>query len=102
MPQSESVANGVRTVRGESVHPQFILSLMYDKDWKRTTSRIGDFRFETFLTPTFRFSHDSLAKFVAREYRLLTPRFGEPQWPSRYLAVVENRVLHGSRASPCG
>lgn len=96
VPQSESVANGVRTVRGESVHPQFILSLMYDKDWKRTTSRIADFTFETFLTPKFRFSHDSLAKFVAREYRLLTARFGEPQWPSRYLAIVENRVLHGS------
>ena len=96
IPQTESVANGIRTVRGESVHPQFILSLIYDKDWKRTTSRIDDFTFETFVTPTFRFSHDSLAKRIAREYRLLTPRFGEPQWPSRYLAVVENRVLHGA------
>jgi hypothetical protein len=96
VPQTDAVTNGVRTIQGESIHPQFILSLMYDKDWKRTTSRIDDFTFETFVTPKFRFSHDSLAKFVAREYRLLTPRFGEPQWPSRYLAVVENRVLHGS------
>ena len=96
VPQTERVANGIRTIRGESVHPQFILSLMYDKDWKRTTTRIGDFTFETFITPHFRFSHDTLATMVAREYRLLAPRFGEPQWPSRYLAIVENRVLHGS------
>lgn len=96
VPQTERVANGIRTIRGESVHPQFILSLMYDKEWKRTATRIGDFIFETFLTPRFPFSHDTLAALVAREYRLLAPRFGEPQWPSRYLAVVENRVLHGA------
>jgi hypothetical protein len=96
VPQTESVVSGTRTVRGESIHPQFILSLMYDKEWVPKTTPIGDLRFETFVTPRFRFSHDSLATLVAREYRLLTPRFGEPQAPSHYLAVVENRALHGA------
>jgi hypothetical protein len=96
VPQTESVVGGIRTVRGESIHPQFILSLMYDKEWRPKTTQIGDLRFETFVTPRFRFSHDSLATLVAREYRLLTPRFGEPQAPSHYLAIVENRVLRGA------
>src|SRR2546421_586376 len=60
------------------------------------TARIGDLRFETLLTPKFRFSHDSLAALVAREYRLLTPRFGEPQAPSRYLLAVESRFVKGA------
>ena len=96
VPQTESVVSGTRTVRGESIHPQFILSLMYDKEWVPKVTQIGDLRFETFVTPRFHFSHDSLATLVAREYRLLTQRFGEPQAPSHYLAVVENRVLHGA------
>jgi len=96
IPQTEHVANGIRTVRGESIHPQFILSLIYDKDWRVTTTTIGNFRFESFITPTFHFTHDSLASIITREYRLLTPRFGDPQPPSRYLAVVESRVLKGA------
>ena len=96
IPQTEQVANGIRTVRGTSIHPQFILSLIYDKDWRVTSTPIGNFRFESFLTPTFHFTHDSLAKIITREYGLLTPRFGDPQPPSRYLAVVESRVLKGA------
>ena len=82
VPQTEHVVGDLRTVHGESVHPQFILSLIYDTDWRSATTRIGDLRFETLLTPKFRFSHDSLAALVAREYRFLTPRFAEPQAPS--------------------
>ena len=96
IPQTESVAGATRTVRGESVHPEFILGLIYDTDWKSTITRIGDLRFETLVTPQFRFSHDSLAALVAREYRLLSPRFGEPQAPSRYLLAVESRLLKGA------
>ena len=96
MPQTERVENGMRIVRGESMHPRYIVSLIYDKDWRSTTTRIGDLRFETLLTPTFRFSHDSLARFVEREYQLLTSRFGEPQAPSRFLVVVEHRGLKGA------
>ncbi|HEY2025810.1 MAG TPA: M1 family aminopeptidase [Gemmatimonadaceae bacterium] len=96
MPQTERVENGLRIVHGESIHPRFILSLIYDKEWRSTTTRFGDVRFETLLAPGFRFSHDSLAKLAEREYALLTPRFGEPQAPSRYLVVVENRAIKGS------
>ena len=96
VPQTESVVGAIRTVHGESVHPEFILSLIYDTDWKSTITQIGDLRFETLVTPQFRFSHDSLAALVAREYRLLSPRFGEPQAPSRYLAAVESRLVKGA------
>jgi len=93
VPQTESVSNGVRTVHGQSMHPQFLLAILYDRDWTPVTTRIGDLKFETFLTPNYRFSHDTLAKIVERVYAVLVPRFGEPQLPSHYLAVVEDRAL---------
>lgn len=96
VPQTESVVGATRIVHGESVHPEFILALIYDTDWQSTITRIGDLRFETLVTPQFRFTHDSLAALVEREYRLLTPRFGEPQAPSRYLAAVESRLVKGA------
>ncbi|MEP6730085.1 MAG: M1 family aminopeptidase, partial [bacterium] len=96
LPQSETVLDGVRTVHGRSVHPQFIVGLIYDRDWRVVSTNIGALRFESFLTPAFRFSHDTLATLIGRAYRLLTPRFGEPQRPSRYLAVVEHRALTGA------
>jgi hypothetical protein len=99
VPQTETVRNGVRTVHGESIHNQFLLALIYDRAWKPTSTRIGDVRFETFLTPNYHFSADTLAKIADRVYQVLVPRFGEPQSPSRYLAVVEDRALgHGGFA----
>jgi hypothetical protein len=93
VPQTEVVRNGVRIVHGETMHPQFLLALIYDKDWQPATKQIGDLRVETFLTPKFRFSTDTLAAIVGRVYHVLVPRFGEPQLPSHYLAVVEDRAL---------
>jgi len=93
VPQTEVVRNGVRIVHGETMHPQFLLALIYDKDWQPITKQIGDLRVETFLTPSFHFSADTLAAIVGRVYRVLVPRFGEPQLPSHYLAVVEDRAL---------
>ena len=93
VPQTEVVRNGVRTVHGETMHPQFLLALIYNKDWTPVTKQIGDLRVETFLTPSFHFSADTLAAIVARVYHVLVPRFGEPQLPSHYLAVVEDRAL---------
>lgn len=93
VPQTESVHNGIRTVHGVSMHPQFLLALLYDRDWKPMTTQIGDVKFETFLTPDFRYSADTLARIAGRVYRVLVPRFGEPQLPSHYLSVVEDRAL---------
>lgn len=95
-PQTESVKNGVRTVHGTSIHPQFLIALIYDRDWKVESSNIGALRVETFLTPKFHVSRDTLITLIDRVYRILTPRFGEPQRPSRYLAIVEHRQLKGS------
>ena len=97
VPQTESVTNGVRTVVARSMHPQFLLALAYDRDWRVESSMIttsfGPVRVETFLTPDFRFTHDSLAKVVQRVYDVLASRFGEPQAPTRYVAMVSNRAL---------
>lgn len=93
VPQTETVHDGVRTVHGESLHPQFLLALIYDRAWRQVTTQVGDLRLESFLTPKFHFSVDTLAKIVGRVYRVLVPRFGEPQLPSHYLALVEDRAL---------
>ena len=97
VPQTETVKDGVRTVVGRSGHPQFLLALAYDRDWRVESSTIatpiGPVRVETFLTQDFKFTHDSLAKVVARVYAVLARRFGEPQAPTRYVAMVANRAL---------
>ena len=101
VPQTETVHDGVRTVHGESLHPQFLLALLYDRDWRPVTTPIGDgeLRVETFFEPKFHFAPDTIARTVALVYRVLEPRFGEAQAPSRYLAVVEDRALgHGGWA----
>ena len=97
LPQTESVAGATRTVRARSVHPQFLVALAYDRDWRvqssTVTTPVGPLRVETFLTPDFRFTHDSLATVVQRVYAVLASRFGEPQAPTRYVGIVANRAL---------
>src|SRR4029078_4160387 len=53
----------------------------------------GACRSESFTAPSFKYSHDSLAKLTKLVYDVLTPRFGEPQFPSRYLGAVQARAL---------
>ena len=96
VPQTVTIENGVRTVRGTSMHHAFLLALIFDRDWQPRTTDFGTFRFESFTTPAFRHSHDTLAARTKHVYDLLTRRFGEPQFPSRYLAAVENRALGAS------
>lgn len=93
IPQTDTVRDGVRTVFGKSLHNEFLLALIYDRDWQRKTTDFGTFRFESFIGPGYRYSHDSLAALTKRVYDILTPRFGEPQFPSRYLASVQNRAM---------
>jgi len=97
VPQTETVKGGERTVLARSGHPQFLLALAFDRDWRVESSMIatpiGPVRVETFLTPDFKFTHDSLANVAARVYAVLARRFGEPQAPTRYVAMVANRAL---------
>jgi peptidase M1-like protein len=97
LPQTETVAGDLRTVVGRSMHPQFIVALMFDRDWQveRSTiaTPIGPVVVETFLVPGVRFTHDSLAKVVQRVYQVIGSRFGEPQAPTRYMAIVTNRAV---------
>ncbi len=93
VPQTDTVRHGVRTVYARSVHPAFLLALIFDRDWRPRTTEYAGFRFESFTGPGFQYSHDSLATVTKRVYDVLTPRFGEPQSPSRYMAVVQDRTL---------
>jgi hypothetical protein len=97
VPQTESVKGGVRTVVARSMHPQFLLALAYDRDWRIQSTSIntpvGPIRVETFLPPGFRFTHDSIVKVAERVYDVLGRRFGEPQAPTRYLGILANRAL---------
>jgi hypothetical protein len=93
IPQTDTVRNGVRTVYGATAHNEFLLALIFDRDWQPRTTDFGSFRFETFTTPAFRHSHDTLAARVKHVYDLLSPRFGEPKYPTRYLAAVEDRAI---------
>lgn len=93
IPQTDAVRNGTRTVRATSKHGEFLLALIYDRDWRPRSTNFGAFTFESFALPGFRHTHDSLAAVTKRVYDVLTPRFGEPQAPSRYLAAVQNRLL---------
>ncbi|HEX3865976.1 MAG TPA: M1 family aminopeptidase, partial [Gemmatimonadaceae bacterium] len=93
IPQTDTVIDGIRVIHGESLHNEFALALIFDRDWKPQTTDFGGFRFQSFTGPTFRYSHDTLAAATKRVYDLLEPRFGEPQFPSRYLAAVQDRAL---------
>lgn len=101
VPQTETVRNGMRVVRAESGYPEFLLALIYDRDWRVATTELAGtgVRLETFLAPDFHFAAETLGATAARVYQVLVPRFGEPQAPTRYLAVVEDRALgHGGFA----
>jgi hypothetical protein len=91
LPQTETVADGVRTVTGRSTYPAWLLSMIYDRDWRVVTSDVNGVSFETFTTPPFHFFHDTLASALRRIDRVFAKRFGGPTPP--YIAVVEDRVL---------
>ena len=96
VPQTERVEKGQRIVHGTSVRPEFLLALIYDKDWRPAAKTVGDLKYEAFLTPGFKYSLDTLADIAGREYAYLRSRFGEPPNPPHYQAAVEDRELHGS------
>jgi hypothetical protein len=93
--QTETVTDGVRIVHGHTNEPEFILSLIYDRDWRPTQMQIGNLQFGTFLTPDFHFSPEVLGEQVRTVDDWLSKRFGPPQ--SNYIAIAEERDLshHG-------
>lgn len=91
LPQTDSVSGGVRTVIGRSTYPTWLLSLIYDRAWRPVATDVDGVRFETFTTPAFHFSHDSLATVLRPVDSLLHARFGGPTPP--YIAAVEDRAI---------
>jgi hypothetical protein len=94
--QTERVVNGMRIVHGERGHPEFLAALIYDRDWHPATTMAGDVTVEAFVTPSFKFSLDTMAAIIGREYTYLRSRFGEPPHPTNYQAIIEDRALHGA------
>lgn len=95
VPQTDRVEKGVRIIHGHTSEPEFILSLIYDRDWKPTEQLIGNMHFGTFLTPDFRWSPEVMGQQVNTVDTWLSGRFGPPQ--SDYLGIAEERDLghHG-------
>ncbi len=91
VPQTDTVQNGMRIVHGHTSEPEFILSLIYDRGWHPTDTKIGNVQFGTFLTPDFRWSSEVMGQQVREVDTLLSSRFGPPQAP--YIAVAEQRDL---------
>lgn len=91
LPQHDTVAGGVRTVIGQSTYPTWLLSLIYDRDWRPVSTDVRGVQFVTFTTLAFHFSHDSLAKELRPIDSVLNARFGGPYPP--YIAAVEDRGL---------
>lgn len=94
MPQTETVQDGVRTVRAGSREPTFALSLFYDRAWEPTVREVEGFRLVRFAQPGTPPSMDSLAAAFQRAYRLLSDRFGTPS--GGYLAAVQGRAREGT------
>lgn len=91
IPQAETVSDGTRIVTGRTDEPEFTLTLIFDRDWHPTITKVGDIEFGTFLTSGFRWTPAQLEDILRKEYQILDPRFGPPQ--SHYLAVVEERGI---------
>lgn len=91
IPQTETVSDGTRIVNGRTDEPEFTLTLIFDRDWHPTVTKVGDIEFGTFLTSGFRWTPAQLEHILRKEYQILDPRFGPPQ--SHYLAVVEERGI---------
>lgn len=91
IPQTEVVRGAARVVSGRTDEPEFTLTLIFDRDWHPTVTKVGDIEFGTFLTAGFRWTPAQLEETLRKEYKILDPRFGPPQ--SHYLAVAEERGI---------
>ena len=89
LPQTDTVVGDTRIVRGVSAHPQFLVSLLYDRYWQPKSTQVGALRVETFFRPDARIAHDTAVAAFARVFKLFNARFGLPNDPP-YLAVVES------------
>jgi hypothetical protein len=90
LPQTDTVAEGVRVVAASSREEADALTLMYDRDWEPTRHRLGSGVLDLMLPQDFEPSPDSVAAAVQHAYRVLSGRFGEPHSP--YLAVANGRA----------
>jgi hypothetical protein len=91
LPQTETVSGGTRTVIGTSPRPELGVSVIYDRGWQVTNAAHNGLKFETFLTPSFRWAPDTLFAAMAKVMDVLGSRFGQAIPP--YLAIVEDRPL---------
>lgn len=94
LPQTETVAGGVREIRARTAGPTFALSLFYDRDWRPVEVDAAGARLAVFATPDFRPSPDSLGRAFEDAYGVLSRHFGAPG--AAYLAIVQSRAREGA------
>lgn len=93
LPQTESVADGTRTVRARSEGLAMPLSLFYDAGWVPVRRQAGSYQMTVYGTPDFEPRPDTLAQTFAATVDVLTARFGPPR--GRSVAVVQQRARPG-------
>jgi hypothetical protein len=89
VPQRERLDGAERIVVGRTTAPTTALTLLYDRDWKADTYRLGDIRLRSFVTPEFTPDLASSVEEFGNVYRLLSERFGALL--AREFAIVEAR-----------
>ncbi|MEM6327411.1 MAG: M1 family aminopeptidase [Bacteroidota bacterium] len=93
LPQTESVQNGIRTVRAQSEGGAMPLLLFYDAGWVPVQRQAGGYQMTVYGTPDFEPRPDTLAQVFAETVDILTARFGSPR--GRSVAVVQQRARPG-------
>lgn len=94
LPQTESVADGKRTLTARSPLPIAAVSWAYDEAWSPVAVSVGDVAMTIFATPDYTPKADQLVAAGEETWALLSARFGKPQLG--HLSIVQARGRVGT------
>jgi hypothetical protein len=93
LPQTETVADGVRTVTARSEAPTGAVTWAYDEAWEPRTHAVGAMELQLFATPDYSPAADSFTQAGEETWAVLSARFGAPGL--RRIAVIQARGRDG-------
>lgn len=93
LPQTETVAGGVRTVTARSDEPTGAVSWAYDEAWEPRIHAVGAMELRLFATPDYSPATDSFIQAGDETWSVLSARFGAPSL--RSIAVIQARGRDG-------
>jgi hypothetical protein len=94
IPQSETVAGNVRTVRARSATPTVALTLAYDDKWQPTVLQAGGIKLTLFTSKDFTPSVEAVTKAFEDSVSILKARYGSP--PLDELKIVQGMQRPGN------